>query len=344
MMAWLQHPEFLYRIEAQGPRQLNQFEIATRISFLITGANPDSALLDAADANQLSSEMGRIQQAKRLLSLDLAQKNIAAFHSQWLGYSNSVFPSALESALAQETTDLINRVIFETDSDWLKLFTWHETRIDSTLAQHYGLPSPGQNKTWVSYPPGRAAGLLSQASLARLGAKFSDTSPTLRGYELYKRLFCGEFKAVIPPGVDVDTPPGNPTDCKIQRYGMRNMTSCVACHGVTDNIGFGLEKIGAFGEWRTTEPGLPSCVLQENGTFDSQPFQGPEGFAKLVAQHPKTSACATKQLFEFFVGRRSTNDDQETLLALQGQYYQSRSLKSLLEALVKSPAISYKGE
>ncbi len=344
IMIWLQHPEFLYRIESEGPRTLNQFEIATRISFLIVGTTPDKILLDAAQNNQLSTEAQRLAQADRLLDTIAAKRNISSFHAQWLGYENSVLLAGMEDKMVQETSDLIDRVVFETDSDWLKLFTWNQTKIDAELATHYNLPSPGPQSNWVSYPAGRAAGILSHGTFARLGAKFNDTSPTLRGYEIYKRLFCGVFTATIPASVDIDNQPGSPTDCKVDRYSMRKNPTCSACHSITDNIGFGLEKQGAFGEWRTTEPGLPRCVVEDKGSYESTDFKGLEEFANIISNHPNTAACATKQLFEFSIGRKSTNTDERTLKALHGQYIESRSLKSLFKALIKSAAMTYKGE
>lgn len=343
VMALLQHPEFLYRIE--NTTNLNQYQIASRISFLILGTGPDDALLAAASRNELSNENNRIAQASRLLNTAQAKLNFQRFHAQWLGYSDTYFPPHLnEQAIREESAALINRVVFERNADWLQIFAWPETYVDRDLASHYGLSgAPNSGKAWVTYPSGRKAGILSHATVATLGAKFNDTSPTLRGYELYKRLFCGELPGSIPSNVDVDDPPGHSADCKVQRYSMRSNPSCASCHGITDNIGFGLEFIGAFGEWRTSEPNLPACTIDGTGSFDGESFYGPESFAQLVVSQPKTSACAATQLFEYFVGRKSTAADSATLQALQGQYYETPDLKSIIMAMVKTPAITRKG-
>lgn len=346
--AWLQHPAFLYRVEAVKPATgqlatLSGFEIATRIAFLITDLPPDETLLDAAAAGTLATEAGRRAQAERLLASPAATRAAEHFHTRWLGFDETFFPAGIEGDAMNETAELVERVTTDASSDWLELFTAKQTFVTPALAQHYGLPAPAAAGAWVDYPAGRGGGVLSHATVARLGAKFGDTSPTLRGYELMKRVMCGQLSGQIPAGIDIDTQPGSPTDCKDVRYYQRTVSACSSCHAVTDNIGFGLENLGAYGDWRTVEAQNPACSIGGAGEVKGQKFTGPAQLGELLKNDPAVAACATRQLFHVVVGRQSTADDQATLDALIGQYYQSRSWRSLLLAVVSSPAITQKG-
>lgn len=345
---WLQHPEFLYRVEAGAPRagqvqQLTGFEVATRLSFLVTELPPDDALLDAAASGALATPVGRRAETERLLSTPAATAAAEHFHARWLGFDDVLIPAALDADARAETAKLVARVTADGAADWLDLFTAKQTWVTPALATHYGLPAPAAAGGWVTYPAGRGAGVLGHATVARLGAKFGDTSPTLRGYELLKRAMCGKLSGQIPPGVDIDTQPGLPTDCKNVRYYQRGVTACSSCHSITDNLGFGLENLGAHGEWRTAEPQNAMCVIDGKGEVKGQAFTGPEQLGELLRNDPAVAACATKQLFHVMVGRASTAEDVATLEALSGQYYQSRSWRSLLLAVASSPAIIHKG-
>lgn len=349
LQVWLQNPEFLYRFEFGVANQLNpnlkeltDYEIATRMSFLIWGSTPDEALLDAAEAGTLKDEAVRVVQAERMLASAKAKPQWESFHSQWLGYSDTIFPTGLEADFIGESNALINRVVFANNSDWLDIFRADETYVTPQLALHYGLPGVAQ-AAWVKYPPERGGGMLSHGSLVSLGAKFGDTSPTRRGYEFYKRLMCGQIPAV-PGDIDVDVPPGLPTDCKIKSYSMRSISACATCHNITDNIGFGLENMGAFGEWRTTEPGKPSCTIVNDGIVDMVSFAGPRELGDRLTKNKKVSACAVKQLYRFFAGRDVTPEDADTVQALSAQYSRTPQLKTLITALVKSPAIMHRVE
>ncbi len=338
----VQHPAFLYRIE-RSEGTLDDYEIATRMAFLIWGSGPDDELLDAAEDGKLGSDGTRERQAERMLEDPRSRRNWQRFHAQWLGYSAAPLPAGLAADLTQETNQLVDRIVFDQDADWLALFRWNETFVTPALASHYKL-SPASSAGWVQYPAGRAGGVLTHGSFLSLGAKFGDTSPTVRGYEIFKRLTCGHL-GTIPTTVDTDQPPGAPSDCKPQRYMMASTPGCEGCHSITDNIGFGLENYGVSGEWRTTELNKPQCAIEAKGSWAGQPYSGPEQLGQLISEDPRVSACATTQLFRFLTGRDEVDTDAAALAALDDDYQDNRSLQHLVIELVKSPSIAFrKGE
>lgn len=341
---WLQHPEFLYRVEAgdpqpNAPTALATWEIATRLAFLTTGLPPDDELLDAAGTSALTTPQGRATQVQRLLASRAGVEHAQRFHARWLGYADRFFPAAIADDALVETNALVEAVVTDASRDWLTLFTAEDTFVTPALAQHYGLPNPGASAGWTR---GRGGGVLTQASFAALGAKFGDTSPTLRGYETFKRVFCGRLPGDIPAGVDVSQPPGSPSTCKPQRYTMRTTVGCEQCHTVMDNIGLGLEQVGPYGEWRATEPSNVACSIPAEGSVSGRAFTGPAQFGVLLTEDPRVGRCAGQQLFESFAGRKTVVSDGALLDALSAQYVQTRSYVSLVTGLVKSPSFALK--
>jgi hypothetical protein len=335
--ALVQHPEFLFRVEKDAV-VLNAFEIASRIAFFTTGATPDDTLLTAAENGDLVNENARATQASRLMNTAQARRHWSRFHGQWLGFGTVALSSPLANDMRQESSKLVERVIFDLNRDWLEILTWDETYLTPALAQHYGmgaLTAPA----WVKYGNTRA-GIISHASFLALGGKFGDTSPTLRGYEVFKRVLCGKL-GTIPPGVDTDIAPGVTGQCKPQRYYMRTVSSCAGCHNITDGIGFGMENLDANGLWRGSEPGNPNCSISGQGDVKGKTFNGAKELAQLLKDEPGVAVCASKQLFRFLAGRDDTSADALAIRAIELSYLQNRSFKDLIVELMKSPMITF---
>jgi len=124
----LMSPSFLFKWypgeEGSGATaRLSSFELASRLSYFLTGAPPDFALLDAAADGSLESNSGVEQQARRLLTLPIFPDHAVHFYSQWLGLNqldNLVGPEySLENlkAMRATTETFINRV-FLADRSW----------------------------------------------------------------------------------------------------------------------------------------------------------------------------------------------------------------------------------
>ena len=330
---FVSHPEFLYRIEKSS--QLTSYEVAARMSYLLWGSAPDSALMNAADANLLLNEADREREARRMLNDARAKRHWKAYHAQWLGYSDVALPAALSASMIQETDKLVEEIAFNTNADWLDLFTHDETYVTPALAQHYAL-SGGNTTTWLPYTNDRGGGILSHVRFLAQGSKFGDTSPTLRGYRILKRILCVKL-GPVPLGVDPDNPPaGSPGACKTQTYNMRTQPACMSCHEKMDGIGFGLENYSPDGAFRTTEPGRASCNITGAGKLLGDPFSGSRALGDKLARHPAAVECTARQLFRFTTGRADLPSDDDTIEAMGAQYNQTPQFKEMVLAIVKS--------
>ena len=325
LRAFLQHPELLYRVEIGTPlasdpavRQLNDNEVATRLSYLLIGSTPPDWLLDAADAGSLQAPGDIVAAATKLLGDPRAQKQLDDFHAMWLSYA-ALTSDGIAAEMRAESDALINRVVFEKKAPWVGVLTSPETYVTPELATHYGLPSPGAGPGWVSYAGTGRKGILSHGSFLSAVSKFGDTSPTQRGLLVRTRLFCQTIP--LPPpnlNVNVNNPPmtSDPHACKKARYYMSTDPSCSGCHKLMDPIGFGLEAYDASGQLRSTEQARPDCPIDGQGSLEGVgTFNGPGQLADLIVKTGQVEACVGKELYRYAIGRSVLDPHDEAIVA-----------------------------
>jgi len=343
LRSMLQDPEVLYRIETGTPTgepgiyELDGYEVASRLSFLLWGSGPSDALLDKSKAGALLDGASRAQAAVELLADPRARQQLERFHSMWLGYRAIPAPAQLAEAFSMETNHLIEKVVFDKPSSYLDLFTSPETYVNTLLATQYGLPAPSGGEGWVRYSDDERAGILSHGSVLAAFSKFSDTSPTQRGIFVQTRLLCNEV-APPPANVNVDQPPTDGDKvCKIDRYDAhRTLDSCKACHERLDPIGYGLENYDIGGKYRTHDDAHPECMLPGKGELPGLgEFSGPGELARLLVDAGKIEECFVEHWLSYAVGRKLRPEEdaekRELLASFKGSGY---DLKQLLTRYV----------
>jgi hypothetical protein len=352
LQSMLQDPEFLYRIEVGSPTAqagvfaLDDYAVASRMAFLLWGTTPDGALLDRARQGVLSNPAERKKLAAQMLLDPKAREQMHRFHAMWLGYRAIPQDAALTAEFNQETTALIDRVVFDEKRNYLDLFTMDESRLTPTLAALYGLPAPAGASSWVKYGDSGRAGILSHGSVLAAFSKFSDTSPTQRGILVRTRLLC-ETISPPPANVDVDHPPGEGASvCKQDRYAAHRSGSCATCHSRLDPVGFGLENYDIAGRYRTHDNGLDQCAIDGHGNLEGYgTFKGPAELGRLLVSSKVLESCVVSQLYGFAVGRKLTSDESEAVAALLEWFKSGKyALDQLLLAYVESPAFTLRRE
>ncbi len=319
----LQHPEFLYRVDAGEPTEddpkivrLDDWAVASRLSFLLWGVGPDDALLDAAAAGRLGTP-GEIEtEAVRMLANERARARVQRFHAMWMGYEVMAIGGELGDSMRAETASLINRVVFDDERAWQDLFRSQETFVDDALAQHYGIEAPvDPSGDWVNYGESGRSGILSHGTFLSNGFKDGDTSPIVRGHVVSSMLLCLE---VPEPPADVPAPP-EPVEgaCKIDEAAAHlTQASCAGCHAMLDTLGFGLENYDEFGQWRATDPGRPDCEIEGEGSVPQLgKFNGPGELGMLIADSAMLNECLAEQAYRFAVGRTELDDVDEDIIA-----------------------------
>jgi hypothetical protein len=325
LRAFFQHPSFLYRVELgipvegeDGVFRLTDFELATRLSYLLLGTTPPTWLIDDAEAGKLATAEGVRTAAAKLLEEDRAKQQVARFHAMWMSYEKIPLNADLAEDMQAETMALLERVVFEQNSSWVDMLRSTETYLTAELADHYGLPTPAGGEGWVPYGDSGRQGLLSQGSFLSAVAKFDDTSPTQRGLLIRTRLFCQD---VSPPPpdlmVNVDEPPEgpDPNACKSERYNMWQTDGCKLCHSLLEPVGFGLENYDTAGRFREFEPDRPDCPIDGEGTLEGVgSFNGPAELSDLMIENGSVDQCVATQFVRYAIGRYALSDYEYSLI------------------------------
>ncbi len=353
--ALLQAPQFLYRVEIGEPVAgqpglfaLDGYEVATRLSYLLSGSTPDDALLAAAEAGALASPDDRAAHAARILALPRARAHVDRFHAMWLGYDRLSVAPDLAQRMRAETAALLGRVVFDEQRSWLDLFTATETYVDDVLAAHYGLPPPGSAApVWAGLSGTGRQGLLSHGTFLSSASNPGDTSPTKRGLLIRDRLLCSPVPPP-PPDVPADMPPDpGIAECKWDQYAAhREKGTCAGCHAQMDPIGFGLENYDKEGRYRAHDDGKPQCAISGEGELvGAGTFRGPAELSDLLVEGGALEACATRHLLQYALGHEVGPDDASLEQELGEAFtVAGHRFDALLIALVRSDAFTYRLE
>jgi Protein of unknown function (DUF1592)/Protein of unknown function (DUF1588)/Protein of unknown function (DUF1595)/Protein of unknown function (DUF1587)/Protein of unknown function (DUF1585) len=334
IQAFLQAPQFLYRIELGGPADavgtspLDSYELASRLAYLLWNTTPDEPLLAAADAGDLGTAAGIEKQARRLMTDPRAHNAVAEFHRQWLRFSkmqgmmkdHAAFPQ-FTAALNQAMIDSVARFVdhaFWDEGTLDALLTDNHVFVNDALAPIYGLPKPGGTALQLATAdPVQRAGVMTQAGLMAGFAHQLEDSPVLRGVFVLDRLLC-DAPPPPPPGVNLTPPVGDPNMPPLttrQAFALgHEQGSCAACHQAIHGVGFGFESYDAIGAWRTIDNGQQ--VDHSGKIVGSQDLDGPfdgavdlahkmvgsAGVQSCVVSHWLTYAFGTAQLSTGIVG------------------------------------------
>jgi hypothetical protein len=260
-IAVLSSPEFLYLIEPPG--RLDDYAIASRLSYLLWTSMPDEELLRHAAAGRLSSPDVLRAQTERMLADRRAERFTKNFVGQWLNLREidfttpdrqlyPEFDEPLKHAMQRETElffdDVLsnNRSLLDfVDSDW--------TYLNQRLAQHYGIDGvEGTEMRKVALRPedGRG-GVLAHGAVLKVSANGTTTSPVVRGAYVLQRILGFDPPPPPPgvPGVEPDIRGAETLREQLAKH--RSTESCNNCHKVIDPPGFALECFDVTGRYRT---------------------------------------------------------------------------------------------
>jgi hypothetical protein len=331
LLALLQSPHFVYIVELGEPsqpesgRRLTPFELATRVSFFLTGGPPDDELLDAAAAGQLSSPTALREVARDLMARPEARTALReAFRERLhlldfatLNRPDPALTPSVRSAMIEESMRLIDDVVWDRDADLRELFTTTTTFVNDELAAYYGfaLPGSGQNFARVQTPAEQGrAGLLTRGAFLTRFAHLNRSSPTLRGKFIRENLLCASVPAppndvetTLPEEVGESHLPQTTRD-RIELH----MTEprCAACHETMDPPGFALEAFDQFGRHRTHENGLP---IDDSGELDGVPADGAPGVMALLKNRSDMASCLVRGLYRHGTGTIETEAQEVDL-------------------------------
>ena len=348
-------PRFLYFLEEPG--DLDHYEIATRMAYLLTGSTPDEQLLERAGSQQLRDPQVLHAEVERLLADEGARRFVTDFAAEWLdldqiGFTQPdsklypEFDTIVQQSMVRETETFLETMLRENLSV-SHLIQSDFTFLNSRLARFYeidGVAGPALRRVSLS-SESRRGGLVTQGAILKVTANGTNTSPVIRGAWMAERLL-GD---AVPPPPDsvpaVEPDIRGATTIREQLEKHRSQAECASCHVKIDPPGYALENYDAAGQWRDQY----LKVVDNKKTFgaaidasyvlaDGREFADVDAFKALVADEPqKLATNVVEKLVTYGTGAPVEFVDREQVEAIVDQAAADNyGLRSLLKAVVTS--------
>ena len=329
--AMLQSPRFVYRIEnhrgSGEARHLSQFELASRLSYILWGGPPDEQLLEAAERNQLRGQAALEAQVARMLKDPRAVERSLQFVDEWLNLDRmahlqpdgSRFPqwnASLAADMREETRRFFEEIVWSENRPLADLINAPLTFATPQLAAHYGLVPAGDGFQRYELPVGSGRrGILSQGSVLTIGG--DDASMVSRGLFVLHDLLRGTVNA--PPPCVNTTPP--PTKAGLSQRGLAEVRianqQCGVCHARFEPLAFGLEKFDGIGASQSQDE--HGNALRDDGEVlfpgEAEPvaYRSSEELMNLLAASERVQESLTWKVVQFALGRPLVAADAEKL-------------------------------
>ncbi len=335
MTAILCSKSFLYLAEGDESTDrltLNDWEIASRLSYLLWSTMPDDELFTLAEQGRLQDREERRRQVARMLADPRAGRFSESFATQWLHLrkvgmfppDKQIYPhydAHLEQSMKQETIEYFDVVLQEgltlrefLDSDW--------TMVNPRLARFYGISGITQDE-FQRVPVDRdqqRGGLLTQAAILSLTSDGTRHRPVHRGSWISEVIL---GKTPPPPPANVDPIEPTPVDAPKATLRMKlaahiENPSCAACHRKIDPLGLAFENFNAIGEWRThesVEGTGDDPPVDPSGQFpDGRTFENAHDFKQvLLSEIDQFNNNFVRKLATYGLRRTMTIDDRDEL-------------------------------
>ncbi|RMF44118.1 MAG: DUF1592 domain-containing protein, partial [Planctomycetota bacterium] len=350
----LSSPHFLFHVELaddeaylEGVRKLNDYELASRLSYFLWSSMPDDRLFELAERGELGTPEQLAGEAIRMLQDPKAEALVQNLAGQWLQLRQldrmspdpEMFPQfddALRQAAKRET-ELLLREIMVHNRSVLELLNADYTFVNGRLARHYGLDGiEGEAFRKVSLSDRR--GVLMHASILLLTSNPTRTSPVKRGKWVLDNLL-GEPPPPPPPNVpELSESAETLGTLRQQMEQHRANPNCAVCHNKMDALGFGLENFDVVGRWREKDG---RYAIDPSGELPGgRKFSGPIELVEILSQEKKTefARCLAERLLTYALGRGLTVGDRCTVSQIVDQLAQSDyRFHALIEGIVTSP-------
>ncbi len=354
--AFLRSPFFLYRVEASTETNgasipLSDYEVAQRLSYLLSNSMPDDALLDAARQGQLTQPSAVRTQALRLLSRPSARAAILGFHGQLLDFekyegispSASVYPDVSEDFAEDVMTSsrlFIEDLVVAQAGTFQALMTSNEAFVNADLARVYGVEGDfGSEFVKVSLPEDERRGFFNQLGFLAANATSVNPDPIHRGVYIATRVLCLGISSP-PDGVPPLPPITDGTNRQVVANHTESSPVCQACHAQLINpLGFPFENYDAAGAYRTTDNGEP-VDASSSPLIDGAPLEVNNAveLAEALGSSRQAHECFTSHLVEYAFGRRHERLDDTLVSSLTDASLGGAPILELLVRIAQSPA------
>ncbi len=355
VQAVLCSPKFLFRVEldqrpdSKAQHPIDEFQLASRLSYFLWSTMPDDELFALAKSGKLTANLDA--QVRRMLKDPKAAALTDNFAMQWLQLKRlqiaapdaKLFPTftdTLRRAMLRETQLFFGEILRE-DRSVFDLLDGDFTYLNEALAKHYGIADTAGNRIGVksqqklpggtqiprnefvrvALPMKERGGLLAQASVLTVTSNPTRTSPVKRGRWVLEQLL-GTPPPPPPANVpELDTQKKLTGTLRQRMEQHRENPNCASCHAQMDAIGFAMENFNAIGGWREKDA---ESAIDASGTM-------PDGKSFTGAAELKSVLKEKKALFV-----RNVSEKLLTYALGRGlEYYDGRAVRQIGAELAK---------
>lgn len=354
--ALLCSPRFLYLHETPG--RLDDYSLASRLSYFLWNTMPDAELLKLAGSGRLSDKAVLRSQVNRMLADERGRNFVKDFAAQWLDLSQIDFTEPdrrlypkfdiiVQQSMLEETQAYLQTMLDENlsvghliDSDF--------TFLNSRLARFYEIDrvKTDELRRVNLQPEDRRGGLLTQGAILKVTANGTTTSPVIRGVWVSERIL-GEHVPPPPTGVPAIEPDiRGATSIRDMLAKHRSQPSCASCHTKVDPAGFALENFDPAGQWRDhyggSNRGRRSRGLKIDASYelaDGRKFENVAEFQKLILTDSESLAeNVAEKLLTYGTGAPVTFADRKAVEEIARQAAKSEhGFRDVLLALIEHP-------
>jgi hypothetical protein len=351
--AMLQAPQFLYRTEiGLGPTQeggrvaLDDYEVASRLSYFIYDSMPDEQLFQRARQGQLRTAEQVATEVRRMLDDVRASSKFVSFHEQVWQFGRYAKISPDPERYPGLPTDLIDRLrnasarfvesVIDDGGGLRELLTAPYAYADSELGQLYDREVEG-GLTRIEFPDGERKGFMMQPGFLASNAYSIKTDPIHRGLFILRDVLC-RLIPDPPPGAQATPPPEATEPIETTREEITLLTGqlyCPTCHSQINEPGFAFEGFDAIGQARERENGVE---VDTTGSISLDgadvEFDGAGELVEALADSDEARDCYTGRWLEFAYGRALTDEDLDLRSRLAEE---PRSVLELVTTMTTSP-------
>ncbi len=327
MTAILVSPHFLFRVEkdpsaddADGIRELDDYELASRLSYFLWSSMPDAELFRLAEEQTLHEPEVLKAQVRRMLKDPKAVALTKNFAGQWLQLRSvstitpaaEMFPNfdpALRSAMRRET-ELFFEDVVQNDLSVLEFLKADYSFLNERLAKHYGIKGIAGDDFRRANLPAERRGVLTHASILLITSNPTRTSPVKRGKWILENIL-DEPPPPPPAGVQELSEDAETLGSLRERMEQhRANESCAVCHRKMDALGFGLENFDVVGAWRDKDGRFE---IDSSGTLPGgKNFHGAAEMVKILVDQKRDAfvECLARKLLTYALGRELQSFDR----------------------------------
>ncbi len=351
VQAILCSPKFLFRVEldhrpaADGIRPLDDYQLASRLSYFLWSTMPDEELFAEAAKGQLHVNLAT--QVRRMLKDEKAKALPQNFMPQWLQLhplknfspDRKVFPEwdeKLRAAMFKETELFFDHLMRENRS-LLELVESDYTFLNERLARHYGIVDTNGNRAFqkvaskkgevirgepfvkVTFADKERGGILTQASVLAVNSNPTRTSPVKRGRWILEQILGTPPPPPPGPVPELDEQKELKGSLRERMEQHRKNPACANCHAKMDAVGFAFENFDAVGKYREKDEGHKIDPLGE--LPGGVKFAGAPGLKQyLLSQKDLFGRCLVEKMLTYSIGRGL-------------EYYDKRAVDKIMTAL-----------